>query len=203
MSPRRSLLVAVVAVFAVVLLFTVGPAGGADEGGPLQGPGCCYGASWIAADGETMTFSHIELVNSGSEPVQIESVELIDADPSLQVAGVLAGEHEGDSLLAGSEVFPPETNEYADYGVQAVHPAVGYIVRPQPGGAYGDSAASTQLFIGLKPPRSGRARFNSVRVHYRAGLRRFVLRIGYAGMLCAPPRGVDRAEQDCVADASN
>jgi hypothetical protein len=171
--------------------------GEAEEGGPLQGPGCCQGSGWLVEPGDAATFSDIELVNTGSEPAQIERVELLDADPRLRLEAVFAAEHEGDGYLAGSDTYPPDLDEYGEFGIAEMQPAEGYVVRPQPEATYGDgSTQGTQLFIGLRPTHfEGRMGFESVRIHYRSGVRRFVLTIPYAVTFCAPPE--DRSEAHC------
>lgn len=188
------------AAAAVIAVLAVVGAGDADEGGPLQGPGCCQGSGWVVDPGHAVTFSDIELVNTGSDPALIEEVELLGADASLRMPGMLAAEHEGRGYIAGFDDFPPDPDEYAKYGLPALRPLEGYVVRAQPGASYGDGDThGTQLFIGLEPSAHGEAGFDSVRVHYRAGVRRYVLTVPYAVTFCTPRRD-DLDPDSCIGD---
>jgi hypothetical protein len=163
---------------------------GDGEGGPLRGPEIEQALGWPVVAGHPISFSDIEVVNTGTEPVVLERVELIDGDPGIRVVGALAAEHEGDTYVANFEDFPPDPNAYSPstYRLPLLADLEGYIVPPQPGAVLDDpDTHGTQLHIGLEVvANQAKLSFESLRIHYRVGDERHALTVGYAVSLCTP-----------------
>ena len=189
------------AAAGALYVITGGSNGDISEDGPLRGPDFGQALGWPVVPGHPISFSDIEVVNTGAEAAVLEGVELLDAEPGLQLVGTLAAEHVGDTYVASFEDFPPDADEYGPetFRLPILQELEGYSVRPQPGAVLEDTNThGTQLHIGLEivAPRT-KLSFESVRILYRVGERRYALIVPYAVSLCTPRSEYRPVERPC------
>jgi hypothetical protein len=136
---------------------TIGPALFNDGG---------HGTAGVAVAGETVTVAQLFLPNHGSSDVKLESIEVLQGEPGLEVVGLaLAGEDRTVPVSCTREPgFPPDSERFGPS-----HPVEGY----ENGPAERRDDLGPLVLIGVRVPDLPRSLLTGVRITYEYEGRRY------------------------------
>jgi hypothetical protein len=180
LSRRRGLfgLAAILLAGGAGAFVALGPARGGDHvavGGALapSHDARFFSVSAPAEVGGRFSYGLLIATNRGDAAATLERVELVDADPGLQLVGAYAQTAEDPhpvGLLAG---FPPEGAS------PARRPVRGYVVAPGRG---------VRVVVGIGASSKGASTAHALRLSYQVGERAYRADWPLAIRLCAPAR---------------
>lgn len=158
------------------------------EPGPLVTDLVRQGSGFPLDAGDSFTYAGITVLNPGPEPIVLEDVELVGAEPDVHLVGVMAAARPKGAFIVAYRDFPPSRRQYpsgiVDY--PELEPIDGFVVPPRPSAHLGDEG-DTQLYIGLGSVEpAGRVTLESFRIHYHVGLRRFEVVVPHSVAMCTP-----------------